>query len=81
MLVYDYVCEACDSSFEAFIRNEDKHGVMPCPYCQFPAKRITSGGNFKLPGHDTAFPTSADKWAKRHRMANREELIRLGQPV
>ena len=40
-----------------------------------------SDGNFKLPGHDTGFPTAADKWARMHRKANKRELQTLGIPT
>ncbi len=39
-----------------------------------------SGGNFSLPGIDTGFPTTADKWARRHRRANHHNLKELGIP-
>jgi hypothetical protein len=42
---------------------------------------IVSGGNFSLPGTDTGFPTAADKWAKRHRKANKANLEELGLPT
>jgi putative FmdB family regulatory protein len=81
MLVYDFDCKECSHQFEAFVRtNADTK--IPCPQCgSAQTLRLTSGGNFSLPGSDTGFPTAADKWARRHRKANAHNLKDLGIPT
>ena len=77
-ILRDYRCEACDYVFEEWCR---VHGEpKDCPHCGEAANTILSGGNFRLPGHDTGYPTAADKWARRHRKANKPQLKELGIP-
>ena len=77
----DFECPRCNYKFEAWIDRElDKH--CTCPSCGFSeAERRISGGNFALPGSDTGYPTAADKWARRHRNANKANLKELGIPT
>ena len=37
--------------------------------CGEEARRIISGVNFRLPGHDTAYPTAHEKWVREHERA------------
>ena len=76
-MINDYRCLNCNSISEDWSNNKQVEDLC----CEgFIAEKIISGGNFSLPGIDTAFPTAADKWAKRHRKANHPELKRLGIP-
>ena len=76
-MLNDYQCLKCKKVFERWSKTKR----IPSPCCKdYVAEKIISGGNFSLPGIDTGFPTAADKWAKRHRRANRHNLKRLGIP-
>ena len=76
-MLNDYQCLKCKKVFERW----SKIKRIPSPCCKdYVAEKIISGGRFSLPGIDTGFPTAADKWAKRHRKANRHNLKRLGIP-
>jgi len=76
-MINDYRCLNCQKVFERWSREI----TLPCP-CRLKktAEKIISGGKFSLPGIDSGFPTSADKWAKRHRKANHANLKELGIP-
>ena len=76
----DFKCPTCNNVFEAWV-NFSAPDPVRCPDCEFPSNRLITGGNFSLDGTDLAFPTSADKWAKRHRNANKSNLKDLGLPI
>lgn len=77
-ILRDYQCNVCPNIFEHW---EKEYGeAVFCSYCGGEAFPIISGTSFKLPGHDTGFPTAADKWARTHRKANKRELDSLGIP-
>ena len=76
MMLNDYKCSVCGQIEEQWSGQKENE----CTFCGGPAKRIISGGFFSLPGIDQGFPTTADKWAMRHREANKPNLKRLGIP-
>lgn len=76
-MINDYRCNSCNKIFEKW--SKEKSILCDCGKKQI-ALKIISGGKFSLPGIDTGFPTAADKWAKRHRKANKDNLSRLGIP-
>ncbi len=76
-MINDYKCLHCDKVSEHW----SKTMRIPSSCCKgYVSEKIISGGNFSLPGIDTAFPTAADKWARRHRKANHHNLKKLGIP-
>ena len=75
-MLNDYRCVDCGQVEEHW----SKASTNVCSKCGELSQRIISGGNFSLPGIDTDFPTAANKWAKRHRRANRHNLKELGIP-
>jgi hypothetical protein len=76
-MINDYKCLNCLSISEHWA----KAAKIPSSCCEgYVAEKIFSGGKFSLPGTDTAFPTAADKWARRHRKANHHNLKKLGIP-
>lgn len=78
-ILKDFHCEKCAETFEFWY---SKGTPNPrCSKCGAFTASIISGGNFSLPGTDTGFPTAADKWARRHRNANKANLKELGLPV
>lgn len=78
-ILNDYRCLKCGEVTELWSNNKGKS--LPSPCCEnHTSERIISGGKFSLPGIDTGFPTAADKWARRHRKANKHNLKRLGIP-
>ena len=78
-ILSDFRCKHCTFQFEAWIDRTDQE--CACPQCGKSATRSLSGGNFSLPGSDTGYPTAADKWARRHRNANKANLKELGLPT
>jgi hypothetical protein len=76
-MINDYRCLNCEKVFERWAKEVTV--LCPCRLKQT-AEKIISGGHFSLPGIDSGFPTSADKWAKRHRKANHANLKALGIP-
>jgi len=76
IMLNDYKCSLCDYIEEKWSSEKE----IECTFCGGLSTRIISGGFFSLPGIDQGFPTTADKWAKRHRKANRSNLKRLGIP-
>ena len=78
-ILSDFNCGRCNYRFEAWIERTDQ--ACTCPQCGYQATRSLSGGNFSLPGSDTGYPTAADKWARRHREANKTNLKELGLPT
>jgi len=75
-MLNDYKCLVCNQVEEHWSTQKENK----CTFCGGLSKRIISGGNFSLPGIDTGFPTAADKWARRHRKANKPNLKKLGIP-
>ena len=61
--LFDYKCLSCKHNFEEYA---DYNEIVECPLCGANAKRLTTGGHFKLNGADLSFPTAAMKWDKRH---------------
>jgi len=80
MILYEYHCKECDYVFRLLNSIERRYEAQ-CPKCDRQATKNISDGNFKLPGHDTGYPTAADKWARMHRKANKRELQTLGIPT
>ena len=78
-ILKDFHCSSCAETFESWYKNGAP--TPRCPSCGAMTAPIVSGGNFSLPGTDTGFPTAADKWAKRHRKANKANLEELGLPT
>jgi hypothetical protein len=74
----DFHCSNCGEDFETWA---EAVPYVHCPECNEAATRLTTGGNFMLPGWDVGFPTAADQWARRHRNANKDNLKDLGIPV
>jgi Zn finger protein HypA/HybF involved in hydrogenase expression len=64
--VYDFLCPN-DHIFELFVSEDSE--VANCPECDLNAKRIISGGNFKLDAMSGDYPTATAKWAKHHERA------------
>lgn len=73
MRVYDYTCELCGDTREAFVK-DDTVTTVACE-CGGVAHRQIAAPRFKLPGYDPAYPTAWDKWGreaeKRHRKADK----------
>lgn len=63
MKIFDYICEN-EHIQEVFVHSDEE--IVLCKVCGLPSRRMPSGGHFKLDGADTAFPTAAMKWDKRH---------------
>lgn len=80
-ILSDYKCRKCNHEFEHWTDNKGPQFRVNCPECLWTADRQITGGNFELPGHDLGFPTAADKWARRHRNANKHNLKELGLPT
>jgi putative FmdB family regulatory protein len=78
-ILSDFTCKRCEFKFEGWIDRDDRE--CTCPNCGDTADRQITGGNFSLPGNDVGFPTAADKWARRHRNANKANLKELGLPT
>jgi len=72
MKVFDYICEN-NHVQEVFVYSDEEKVL--CKVCGQPARRKPSGGHFKLDGADTAFPTAAMKWDKRHSKEAVEKII------
>lgn len=64
--VYDFLCPT-DHMFELFVSEEIEEA--DCPECGTKARRIISGGNFKLDAVSGDYPTATAKWAKHHERA------------
>lgn len=50
---------------------DDEVLVVECPHCRNDASRIISTPRIALEGITGAFPTAADKWARKHEEATR----------
>lgn len=69
MKIFDIRCDFCNTTWEG-MANEAGEPVE-CKHCGKEAASIISSCNFTLPGYDPAYPTAADRWARRHEIAAR----------
>ena len=67
MILYDFFCNHCGTSFEAFAKMKEMR--TQCPQCGKPAGRCLSTPRIALDGTDPSFSTAYDKWAKNHEQA------------
>lgn len=66
-MIYDFRCTSGHIT-EHYVKADVQH--VRCE-CGAEATRIISGGKFKLPGHDTAYPTAHEKWVREHEKAGK----------
>ena len=64
MILYNFYCSKCHTSFEAFAKMKDTD--TQCPNCGGVAGRTLSMPRIKLDGTDPAFSTAYSRWAKVH---------------
>ena len=68
MILYDFRCPN-GHVFEDFVVKDTL--TVRCN-CGAQATRIISTVNFKLPGHDDAYPTAHSRWVREHEEAGRK---------
>jgi putative FmdB family regulatory protein len=77
--IYDFKCPQGHTS--EHLVHYDVHEAQ-CPVCGETSHRLISAPNIMLEGWSMAFPTAADKWARKHeegaRIA-RERKLRNGE--
>ena len=65
MILYNYECPY-HGVFDAWSIMIERDTPKLCPKCSSRGSRKVTAPLFKLPGHDTSWPTAADKWEKWH---------------
>ncbi len=68
MPIYDYVCNACDTRFEATRKIKERKEAK-CPHCEDGVgqhKVSPVNFNYGKMGVDPDMPTAYAKWTKRH---------------
>jgi hypothetical protein len=63
MVIRDFRCPNGHQT-EQFVDNLQEY--IPCQECDLKATRLLTACNFALEGTSGDFPTSAQKWTKRH---------------
>ncbi len=71
LMLFDFKCPDCHHQCEELVKRDIKH--IGCPECGGIMDRVISPTRFKLEGLTGHFPTAADKWARQHEKAAREE--------
>jgi|SaaInlStandDraft_3_1057020.scaffolds.fasta_scaffold127919_1 putative FmdB family regulatory protein len=54
-MIYDYMCEQCEHTYELWAKVDDRNEPDLCPKCGARAHRIISG-------NQTGFQLKGDKW-------------------
>lgn len=71
LILFDFRCTNCDTVEERLVKSNVKEAT--CSVCTGRMKRVISPVRSRLEGITGHFPDAAEKWARQHEKAGREE--------